>query len=99
MTDLMTARRREPLPEHDHSCGRTAIDDLYFQSKRQPERVVFTSAAGAWTYRRLITDVERLARALTAQGIEPGARVALHMANVPELMIAYYACFLIGAIA
>jgi long-chain acyl-CoA synthetase len=97
MTNLITAHRREPLS--DHASGATILDDLYFRFERRPERVAFTSAAGVWTYRRLVADAEHLARALVVQGVQPGARVALHMANVPELVIAYYACFQIGAIA
>jgi long-chain acyl-CoA synthetase len=33
------------------------------------------------------------------RGIKPGDRVALHMMNRPEMIVAYYACFQIGAIA
>ena len=42
---------------------------------------------------------KRLARAFLARGLRAGDRVALHMANLPELAVAYYACFRIGAIA
>ena len=40
-----------------------------------------------------------LARGLIRLGIQPGDRVALHMANLPELLVAYLACFQVGAIA
>lgn len=52
-----------------------------------------------WTYERLATEAQRLARGLVARGVEPGDRVALHMMNRPEMIVAYYACFQLGAVA
>ena len=42
-----------------------------------------------WTYERLATEVERLARGLTERGLRKGDRAALRMANLPEFVIAY----------
>src|SRR6267154_1476277 len=50
-------------------------------------------------YDRLASDAERLARGLAARGVGPDDRVALHMMNGPEMIVAYYACFKLGAIA
>jgi long-chain acyl-CoA synthetase len=36
---------------------------------------------------------------LIEHGVRNGDRVALHMANLPELVVAYHACFRVGAIA
>jgi acyl-CoA synthetase (AMP-forming)/AMP-acid ligase II len=36
---------------------------------------------------------------LIEHGVRKGDRVALHMANLPELAVAYHACFRVGAIA
>jgi acyl-coenzyme A synthetase/AMP-(fatty) acid ligase len=52
-----------------------------------------------WTYKRLAVEVERLARGLVKRGLREGNRVALHMTNVAELVVAYYACFRIGVVA
>jgi acyl-CoA synthetase (AMP-forming)/AMP-acid ligase II len=52
-----------------------------------------------WTYARLAAEVDRLARGLVGRGLKRGDRVALHLPNGPELAVAYYACFRIGAIA
>src|SRR5258707_3099941 len=51
------------------------------------------------TYERLATEVERLASGLVARGLQKGDRIALHMANLPELVVAYHACFRVGVIA
>jgi long-chain acyl-CoA synthetase len=47
--------------------------------------------------RALLGSVNRMASALSAMGVEPGDRVALVMGNSPELIIAMFACFKIGA--
>ena len=53
----------------------------------------------AWSYRRLVEEAERLAGRLLAAGVAPGDRVTLHMANAPELLAGYYACWRVGASA
>ena len=63
------------------------------------EKVAFTTDKEIWTYERLATEVERLARGLVERGLRKGDRVALHMANLPELVIAYLGCFKLGAVA
>jgi long-chain acyl-CoA synthetase len=77
----------------------TPIAALYRQANGQPDAVAFVASDDAWSYRRLATEAEALARALLGRGLRAGDRVALHMANLPELAVAYYACFRIGAIA
>jgi long-chain acyl-CoA synthetase len=64
-----------------------------------PKKVAFIKDQEIWTYERLATEVDRLARGLVERGLRKGDRVALHLANLPELVIAYHACFRIGAIA
>ncbi len=73
-----------------------ALED---QAATRPHHIAFIFGKEIWTYRRMLDKSIRLARALVARGINHGDRIALHMANGPELAIAYYACFRIGAIA
>jgi len=77
----------------------TPIGALYWRASKHPDSVAFVAGDNAWSYRRLATEAEELARALLGRGVTAGDRVALHMANLPELAVAYYACFRIGAIA
>jgi long-chain acyl-CoA synthetase len=77
----------------------TPIDALCRQASNHANSVGFVAGDDTWSYRRLATEAEQLARALFGRGLRRGNRVALHMANLPELVIAYYACFRIGAIA
>jgi long-chain acyl-CoA synthetase len=52
-----------------------------------------------WTYERLAREAGRLSRGLAALGVGPGDRIALHMTNRPEMIVGYYACFQLGAVA
>ncbi len=65
----------------------------------QPEGIAFIYNDVVWTYHDLLPGAERLSRAFLAHGVGPGDRVVLHMTNRPEMAIALYACFRVGAIA
>lgn len=84
---------------HEESFQILPVEKLNYWTETDPNRVAFTFSQERWTYARLSTASARLARSLVERGIEPGDRVVLHMANLPEMMIAFYACFRIGAIA
>jgi long-chain acyl-CoA synthetase len=77
----------------------TPIAALYWRARKHPGAVAFVAGGEVWSYRRLATEAEQLAGVLLGRGLGAGDRVALHMANLPELAVAYYACFRIGAIA
>ncbi|SHH81326.1 class I adenylate-forming enzyme family protein [Bradyrhizobium erythrophlei] len=77
----------------------TPMDALLRQSETRPQSTAFVFGEQVWTYKRLAIEAERLARGLAKRGIGPGDRVVLHMMNRPEMIIAYYACFKLGAIA
>jgi long-chain acyl-CoA synthetase len=75
------------------------IEALHHHANSRPESVAFRISKDVWTYKRLAVEVEHLARGLVKRGLREGNRVALHMANVAELVVAYYACFRIGVVA
>jgi long-chain acyl-CoA synthetase len=77
----------------------TASEALMQQAQLRPEDTAFTFQANVWTYRRLADESERVAQGFAAQGLRAGDRVVLHMMNRPEMLVAYYACFRLGAIA
>jgi long-chain acyl-CoA synthetase len=76
----------------------TPMDALAHQAQTRPNSTAFVFHDEAWTYQRLVTEAERLARGLAGRGVGPGDRVVLHMMNRPEMVVAYYACFRLGAI-
>jgi long-chain acyl-CoA synthetase len=77
----------------------TPIQGLHHHAEARPQAVAFIHDKEVWSYGRLAYEVERLACALVGRGLKRGDRVVLHMANLPELVVAYYACFRMGAIA
>jgi acyl-CoA synthetase (AMP-forming)/AMP-acid ligase II len=77
----------------------TPIAALIQQAQARPKATAFIFHGKVWTYEKIATESERLARGMIAHGVKPGDRVALHMMNRPEYIVAYYACFRIGAIA
>ncbi len=77
----------------------TPISVLHRQAETRPTETALVFGDDVWSYQRLATEAERLARAMLARGLRPGDRVVLHMANLPEMAVAYYACFRIGALA
>jgi long-chain acyl-CoA synthetase len=72
---------------------------LYQRARTSPNGVAFIVGHDRWQYGRLAAQVERLARGLFGRGIRKRDRVALHMSNRPEFVIAVYACFHVGAVA
>jgi long-chain acyl-CoA synthetase len=77
----------------------TPTDALKHQAQTRAKSAAFLFREEVWTYEWLAAEAECLAQGLAARGVEPGDRVALHMMNRPEMLLAYYACFQIGAIA
>jgi long-chain acyl-CoA synthetase len=77
----------------------TPIETLYQRAKTSPNGVAFVGGDDKWNYRCLASQAERLAHGLARRGIRKGDRIALHMPNRPEFVVAVYACFHIGAIA
>ena len=77
----------------------TPLNALYHRADTHPEGIAYISGRNIWSYRRVAIAVEQVAQGLYARGVRPGDRVALHMFNISELVIAYFACFRIGAVA
>lgn len=61
--------------------------------------VALIAGLRSWTYSELDEITDRLAASLARLGIQAGDRVALQLSNCPELVMAYYACFKLGAIS
>jgi long-chain acyl-CoA synthetase len=74
-------------------------ETLMHQVRSRPESTAFFFHGDVWTYRQFAQAVDRAARGLAACGVKEGVRVALHMMNRPEILIAYFACFKLGAVA
>ena len=85
--------------QSDTRMAMTPMNALFHRVTTRPNGTAFIYDDVVWTYRDLLTDAERLSRAFLARGVQQGDRVVLHMPNSPEMAVALYACFRIGAIA
>ena len=64
-----------------------------------PLKVALIFEEQTYTYADLFRLTQNLAASLLQQGIKPGDRVAFLLRNGLEIVLCYYACFKIGAIA
>lgn len=67
-------------------------------ARRFPDRPALVFMAKKISYRELEGLVNRFSRALTAIGVKAGDKVAMLLPNMPQLVIANYAAFRIGAV-
>ena len=72
------------------------IDQLLFSADPKKTAIVFQDQQ--ISYQQLHDKIMVFADMLTNNGIKPGMRIALFLLNCPELIIAYYACWKIGAV-
>ncbi len=76
------------------ACRRWAVDDrvaLHWEDESGATRTL--------TFRTLLEQSNRLSNALAALGVVEGERVAIMLPQRPETVVAYLACFQMGAIA
>ncbi len=74
-------------------------DMLRTTAARHPIKAAFIFGDREWTYTQLDRQTEQIATSLQRAGVNHGDRVGLSMKNCPELILSYYACFKLGAIA
>jgi long-chain acyl-CoA synthetase len=74
---------------------------LELRAAAAPDKVFLTSEADGrdFTYREFDAAVDRTARLLRGAGVGKGDRVSLLLPNSAEYVIAYFACFKLGALA
>jgi long-chain acyl-CoA synthetase len=76
------------------------IDELLRNSSRDyPENTALTFAGNRIRYRELDQLVDKFTSALFSLGIRKGDRIALLLPNCPQMVIAFYSIFRLGAIA
>jgi fatty-acyl-CoA synthase len=83
------------------SVSYTALTPLSFLERSArvwPDKVAVIYGRRRLTYSELAAEVEQVARALRASGVEPGDRVAYLMPNLPEMLIAHFAVPLAGGV-
>jgi acyl-CoA synthetase (AMP-forming)/AMP-acid ligase II len=72
---------------------------LWRRAQDEPDRIAMVAEDGPWTTARLVRKSERLAAGLLARGVAAGDRMALHLHNTSDTVVALLACVRIGAVA
>ena len=78
--------------------GISVSDILRTTSRAVPQRAAIVDEVGSLSYFEFDADVDRFARALRANGIGAGDRVAYLLWNQRELLISYFAIARLGAL-
>lgn len=63
-----------------------------------PSNIAVQFMSGRLTFKELNEEVDSFARVLVGLGLKPGSRVALHMPNCPQYVIAFYGTLRAGCI-
>ena len=67
--------------------------------ERHPDKPALLFESERWSYARMDEITDRIGVSLQRQGLRSGDRVALLLANCPEMPFVYYASWKLGAIA
>jgi long-chain acyl-CoA synthetase len=78
---------------------RTLPEFLERSARDFPDATALIFLNRRMTYRELEADVHRCAAALAALGVERDSKVAIHLPNLPQTVIAFYAVLSLGATA
>lgn len=103
MYDLHLTQSHVPAQTDMDVCEITIGDLLRVVARERPDAEALVeicqdgSVGRRWTYAALLTDVERLALALSTR-FEPGERVAVWSPNSPEWVLMQYACAMAGLV-
>jgi len=89
----------EPGVPHTLSYPNIPLTELLEESvARYPNHPATVFFGQTMTFQQLHTHAGRFAAACTRLGVRPGDRVALHLPNCPQFLIAYYGALRAGAI-
>jgi acetyl-CoA synthetase len=80
-------------------CGQWAAQPASAKRQAVREHVAGQGLGRSWTFGQLQQDANRLSRALRAQGVQRGDRVAIVMPQRYETAVAYMAVLQMGAVA
>ncbi len=86
------------VPEHIEYPESSIEQILVQMATEMPDATLMVYKGAKITYAEANRLVDRMAAALQQLGVKPGDRVALHLPNCPQFVIAYYATLRIGGI-
>ena len=89
----------EGVPQHLQYFDGSMFGKVEEIAKRFPNNVAFDFMGRSTTYRRLVQEVHKCAKALRTIGVRENDRVTIAMPNCPQAIFMFYAVNLVGGIA
>jgi long-chain acyl-CoA synthetase len=86
------------VPEHIDYPRKTIVQAMDETAKKFANDSVIIFKDRKMTYREMMDGTNRFAAALQNLGVKKGDRVAIHLLNMPQFMMTYYAILKIGAV-
>ena len=87
------------VPLHLEYFEGSMFDAVAEIARKYPDNVAFDFMGKSTTYRKMIEEIERCARALKTIGVRENDKVTIAMPNCPQAIYMFYAVNLVGAIA
>ena len=87
------------IPMHLDYFEGSMFDKVAEIAEKYPNNIAFDFMVRSTTYRQMIRDIERCARALKTIGIRENDKVTIAMPNCPQAIYMFYAVNLVGAVA
>ncbi|MBQ8946684.1 MAG: AMP-binding protein [Lachnospiraceae bacterium] len=87
------------VPLHLDYFEGSMIDKVEQIAQKYPDNVAFDFMGKATTYRQMVREIEKCAKALKTIGIREGDRITIAMPNCPQAIYMFYAVNMVGGIA
>ena len=87
------------VPLHLDYFEGSMFDKVAAIAQQYPDQVAFDFMGRSTTYRQMVHEIERCAKALKTIGVRENDKVTIAMPNCPQAIYMFYAVNLVGAIA
>ena len=89
----------EDIPLHLEYFEGSMFDAIKKTAERYPDHTAFTFMGRRTSFRTMIQEIEKCARALKTIGVRENDRVTIALPNCPQAVYMFYAVNLVGAVA
>lgn len=87
------------VPFHLDYFGGSMFEAVELIAEKYPDQIAFDFMGKSTTYRKMIQEIVRCAKALKTIGVREGDKVTIAMPNCPQAIYMFYAINLVGGIA
>ena len=92
------ANQMDQIPMHLDYFEGSMVEKVMQIAEQYPNNIAFDFMGKHTTYRQMVREIERCARALKTIGIRENDKVTIAMPNCPQAIYMFYAVNLVGAI-